>query len=705
MRHLAHARACLPADCPAAAAPAGLLANFDGMIYRCRPDDGWSLQFVSAGCLALTGHAAVEFAAGRVRLADLVHPDDWRSTRAAIHAALADGRRYRIEYRLRRRNGAERWVAEHGSGVLGSDGACSALEGFVQDITLRRAAEQALHEAERRYRSIFENAVEGIFQSTPDKGYLAVNPALARMYGYDSPQQMTAMLRDIEHQLYVDPGRRAEFLRLMAAHDQVINFESEVRQRNGNVIWISENARAVRGVGNDILFYEGTVVDITVRKAYEETIRYQATHDALTGLPNRNLLSDRLQQAMHQAQRDGSIVAVAFIDLDHFKFVNDSLGHQTGDELLKVVSARLTSCLRATDTVARQGGDEFVVVLGSQRSIEAVTDTVRRLIALVAEPWSINGIELQVTCSAGISLYPADGQDARMLLRHADSAMYKAKELGRNHFEYFAAEMNLHATARLEMLHHLRHAIANNEFVLHYQPKVDLASGRVVGAEALIRWCSPARGLVPPAAFIPLAEESGMIIAIGEWVLRTACAQNVAWQQCGYPAIPVSVNLSPRQLARADVVELVAAALRESGLAPHCLELEITESVVMRDVDQSLATLRKLKELGVKASIDDFGTGYSSLNYLKRFPVDTLKIDRSFVSDVATDQDDAAIVKAVISLAHILNLRVVAEGVEAEEQRLFLLENGCDEVQGYLFGKPVPFDAFAQAWLRAAEED
>ncbi|HEY0844685.1 MAG TPA: EAL domain-containing protein [Noviherbaspirillum sp.] len=683
----------------------GLLAHFEGMVYRCRIDRDWTMEFASAGCHDLTGYHPDDFIDRRVAFEDITHADDRTQVRDAIHRALAAGQRYSIEYRIVRRDGNTRWVWEHGTGSRNARGEHVALEGFIQDITLRRASEQALADAERRYRRIVENAVEGIFQSTPDKGYLAVNPALARMYGYDSPQQMIAMLRDIEHQLYLDPGRRAEFLYQMNAHGQVINFESRVRHRNGNIIWISENARAVRDASGAIAFFEGTVVDITERKMHEAQIRHQATHDALTGLPNRNLLADRLQQTIHHACRNGSVAAVAFIDLDQFKLINDSLGHPVGDELLRTVAGRLTSCMRAADTVARQGGDEFVIVLGEQRSTETVTDTVRRIVEAVAAPLVISGLELQITCSIGISLYPADGDDAATLLRNADSAMYKAKEMGRNRFEYFAADMNRHASERLEMLNSLRQAIAHQEFVLQYQPKVHLASGKVVGAEALIRWNSVARGMVSPAHFIPLAEESGLIVAVGEWVLRTACAQNVAWQRAGYPPIPVSVNLSPRQLVRDDIVGVVADALQESGLAPEYLELEITETVVMRDVDKSLAILKKLKALGVRISIDDFGTGYSSLNYLKRFPVDTLKIDRSFVSDIATDQDDAAIVKAVISLAHILNLRVVAEGVEEEQQRRFLMENGCDEVQGYHFGRPLSVDAFAHAWLRDAEKN
>ena len=680
-----------------------LLANFDGLVYRSLVDRNWTMQYASEGCLKLTGYEPEDFIAGTcISYENLTHPDDRHRVRQAVYAALRASERFSLEYRIVRRDGAVRWVWERSIGVRDAGGAHVAIEGYIVDITQRKQAEQALHEAERRFRSIFENAVEGIFQSTPDKGYLAVNPALARIYGYDSPQQMTETLRDIERQLYVDPHRRSEFLRRMAEHDSLLNFESQVYQRNGNIIWISENVRAVRGPDNGILFFEGTVVDITERKLHEAQIRYQATHDALTGLPNRNLLQDRLQQAMLNAQRNNDIAAVAFIDLDQFKFINDSLGHEVGDELLKAVGTRLRSCMRASDTVARLGGDEFVVVLCGYHNCETISDTMRRLVAVISEPWDANGLALHITCSVGIAVYPNDAQDAQTLLRHADSAMYKAKEIGRNNFQYYSADMNLNATERLDMLNSLRRAVANGEFLLHFQPKVRLLSGKVVGAEALVRWECPGRGMVPPSDFIALAEESGLIIDIGAWVLRTACAQSLAWQQAGYPALPISVNLSPKQLARDDLAALVADTLRCTGLDPACLELEITESSVMRDVDKSLATLLRLKELGVKISIDDFGTGYSSLNYLKRFPVDTLKIDRSFVSDIAIDQDDAAIVKAVISLAHILNLSVVAEGVECEEQRRFLLENGCDEVQGYHFGRPMPPHEFTRLLQRTA---
>lgn len=397
-----------------------------------------------------------------------------------------------------------------------------------------------------------------------------------------------------------------------------------------------------------------------------------------------------MQQAVLHSERYGNLTAIAFLDLDQFKFINDSLGHQVGDELLKITAQRLTSCLRESDTVARQGGDEFVLLLTDQPNEEAITQTMQRVLHEVSQPWKANDLDFQITCSIGLTLCPDDGRDAETLLKNADSAMYKAKELGRNNFQYFSAEMNTSVTDRLELLNRLRQAITNEDFVLHYQPKVSLASHRIVGAEALVRWNSAHSGMVSPASFIPLAEETGLIIPLGIWVLRTACRQNRAWQDAGYPPIPISVNLSPRQLARGDIVEVVKRILDETGLQAQYLELEITESVMTTDVEKSFALLTQLRALGVKISLDDFGTGYSSLSYLKRFPVDTLKIDQSFVRDIATDQDSGAIVKAIISLGRNLNLTVLAEGIETQDQFRFLLANGCDEGQGYLMSKPIP---------------
>ncbi|AYR25802.1 putative bifunctional diguanylate cyclase/phosphodiesterase [Herbaspirillum rubrisubalbicans] len=676
-----------------------LLANLDGMVYRCRDDAHWTLEFVSDGCQALTGYTPADLLLNsRISFLQLTHPEDRAMVRKHIDACMRERRRIDIEYRIVHADGSLRWVWERGVGLYNAAGKVEAMEGFLQDVTERKEAAHALQEAERRYRSIFENAIEGVFQTTPDGTYIAVNPALARIYGYHSPEDLIVGLRDITHQLYVEPERRAEFMRLMEREGSVSNFESRVYRRDGDIIWISENARAVYDDSGKLVCYEGTVEAITERKLYEAEMRHQATHDALTGLPNRNMLHEHLQRAIQVARQKGGLTAVVFVDLDQFKFINDSLGHQVGDELLKAVAQRLQACLRDTDMVARQGGDEFVLVLQNQTGGElGIAEVMQRILAAVARPWQTGDRELQITASIGVSRYPADGKDVETLLKQADSAMYRAKEQGRNNFQFFAPWMDTQVSNRLEMLINLRRALDHDEFKLYYQPKLSLKDGRVIGAEALIRWQSPEQGMVPPDRFIPFAEEAGLIVPIGEWVLRTACHQNKRWQQAGLPPIPVAVNLSPRQLNQS-LPDFVSGVLAQSGLDAACLELEITENVVMKDAEKSVATLHALKRLGLQISVDDFGTGYSSLSYLRRFPVDALKIDKSFVRDIARDADSAAIVKAVISLAHILNLRVIAEGVEDEQQHAFLKENACDEVQGYYFGKPMAVEDFT-AWM------
>lgn len=673
-----------------------LLANLDGMVYRCRGDDLWTMDFVSDGCHGLTGYLPGDMISGRrISFSELTYPPDRERVREIIRVGLAEHRRYEMEYRIVRADGEVRWVWERGVGIYDEAGELEALEGLVQDINERKAAVQALQEAERRYRSIFENAIEGIFQSTPEGGYLAVNPTLARIYGYGSPEELIVGLRDIEHQLYVEPERRNEFRRLMVQDGSVKNFESRIYRRDGHVIWISENARAVRDDDGELLFYEGTVETITERKLYEEKMEHQATHDPLTGLPNRTMLHNYLQRAIQAADAGSAVPAVVFVDLDQFKYINDSLGHQAGDSLLKTVAQRLLACVRESDMVARQGGDEFVIVLGNQRDEVSVTEVLQRILNSVSQPWRQDGRELNITCSLGVSRYPADGDDVETLLKNADSAMYKAKEEGRNNFQYFASTPDDQVANHLDMLVNLRHAIEHDDFELHYQPKISLSSGRVIGAEALIRWHLDGHGMVSPASFIPFAEQSGLIVPIGEWVLRTACAQNRSWQQAGLVTIPVAVNLSPYQINQ-DLVALVMQVLADTGLEAACLELEITENVVMKDAEKIVAMLNALKALGLQISVDDFGTGYSSLSYLRRFPVDALKIDQSFVRDIAFDSDSAAIVKAIISLAHILNLRVIAEGVETEQQCRFLRENDCDEVQGYYFGRPMSAQDFGK---------
>jgi diguanylate cyclase (GGDEF)-like protein len=460
------------------------------------------------------------------------------------------------------------------------------------------------------------------------------------------------------------------------------------------------------------------VRDITERKLAEERIRHMAHHDELTGLPNRSLIRDRLDQAVRNAQRNGGHLALAFVDLDGFKLVNDGLGHNAGDELLKVVGCRMQACLRRTDTLGRLGGDEFVILLpDAGESPLALTPVLEKIRQAVTEPVQIGDQAVRVSCSMGVVVYPRDGDDPKTLMMNADAAMYRAKDLGSNNFQFYTREMNASVEEKLVLLEDMRRALdatladdacdtgdgdapANDapagRFYLLYQPKVDLRTGRLFGVEALIRWRHPEHGIVPPMRFIGLAEESGLIVGLGEWVVRTACRQAQLWRAAALDPLTVSVNVSARQFEEKRLVERIAGALRDSGLPPCALDLEVTESLLMRDLNQAIERMRELKEMGVTLSIDDFGTGYSSLSALKSFPISTLKIDKSFVRDLASSSDDQAIALAVISLGHRMHLRVIAEGVETVEQRDFLLANDCDEMQGYLFSPPVPAERITE---------
>ncbi|MFW0756652.1 EAL domain-containing protein [Pseudomonas sp. H11T01] len=426
------------------------------------------------------------------------------------------------------------------------------------------------------------------------------------------------------------------------------------------------------------------------RQHTERRIRYMGDHDALTGLPNRTLLEDRLKQAILYAQRYSRLVTVVFLDLDKFKLVNDSLGHSAGDELLKTVAQRMLECVRRTDTVVRLGGDEFVIILFDQPSnLDGITPALHKIQEAILEPIQLSGHTLHVTCSIGLATYPADGDDTDTLLSNADAAMYRAKELGRNSYQFYTSEMNNKVQGKLVMQDGLRNAIKHNEFLLLYQPQVDLQSGQIIGVEALIRWHHPTLGIVSPSKFIPQAEETGLIVPIGDWVIHTACQQNKAWQDAGKPPITMSVNISARQFIERDLISRVRHALQETGLDPMYLELELTESLIMQDLQQAIIKMKELQSMGIRLSIDDFGTGYSSLAALKTFPIARLKIDQSFVRDLPDNENDRAIATAVISLGHKLNLKIIAEGVETEQQQTFLRENGCDEMQGYLFSEAV----------------
>lgn len=675
----------------------GLLANLDSMVYRCRNDDFWTMEFVSEGCMRLTGYRADELLFNnRVSYEEITHPEDRQQVRKVITDALQTRQRFDIEYRVCRADGESVWVWERGAGVFDAEGRLVAVEGIIQDISDRQRAYQALGEAERRYRSLFDNALEGIFRTTPEGSYLDANPALARIYGFDSVAELMVGLRDIRLQLYVNDSRREEFMRIVKARGYISGFESQVRRKNGDVIWISENARAVTDASGAVICYEGTVEDITERKLYEARIEQQANYDTLTGLANRSLFHDRLGQAIRMADMHGTRLAVVFVDLDRFKYINDSLGHQSGDELLQLVAQRLRGCVRDSDTVARLGGDEFVVLLNELSVADNVVFLMERIHAAICGAWSSAHGEFDITCSAGVALYPDDGHDVQTLLRHADSAMYRAKERGRNNFQFFTAELNALMTQRLELESGLRRALERDQFCLYYQPRIDMQSGGIVGAEALLRWNVSEEEIMLPGRFIPVAEETGLIVPIGRWVLRAACEQARRWELMGLPPLVISVNVSLRQLQREDFTCVVRDVLHETGVSPAALEIEVTESSVMHNAQQVIAMLHSIKSLGVQISVDDFGTGYSCLSYLKQFPVNRLKIDRSFVKDLLHDDDGEVIVRTIISLGHNLGMRVVAEGVENIRQIEYLRKHDCDELQGYYFGRPMPAAQFEQ---------
>ncbi|MGE0386009.1 MAG: putative bifunctional diguanylate cyclase/phosphodiesterase [Gammaproteobacteria bacterium] len=445
----------------------------------------------------------------------------------------------------------------------------------------------------------------------------------------------------------------------------------------------------VKGEG-DALLVGRAIRHAIERKQVEVRLAMLAHFDSLTGLANRSSFRTRLESAIDRARRDGKSIAVLFMDLDRFKAVNDTLGHRCGDELLIAVANRLRGCVRESDTIARLGGDEFTIMIEEVRSVEAVAVVAQKILQSMGQPFVIQGHTLFVTPSIGITIFPDDDDGVDGLLKNADTAMYKAKELGRNNFQYYRADMNSRSVERFELEHKLRLAIENRQFVLHYQPKIDVNTNRVVGVEALIRWDPGDGKLIPPGKFIPIAEETGLIVPIGEWALREAAAQLRRWRENGFAGLTMAVNLSARQFRQVDLASIIDSVIEDEGLDPATLEFEITESLLMENTQSSSATLAALKAKGVRISVDDFGTGYSSLSYLKRFPIDTLKIDQSFVRDITTDADDATIASAIIGLAHNLRLKVVAEGVETDSQLAFLREKGCDQAQGYLFSRPVP---------------
>lgn len=550
--------------------------------------------------------------------------------------------------------------------------------------TYFEADQHAIVQLKQHSERIVNCMPSGLLVLDPDLTIRSTNRAIRRMLNLGETGEEVG--KPLEH-LFFSPLLREAALKVadtsLHQHSLVIELPGESGAR-----WFEFD------VSGTLLEQEHALLvmvqDVTERKQSETRLVYLATHDALTHLPNRNLLHDRMDQAIARAQHTERTTAALLLDFDRFKNINDSLGHDIGDKVIMQIALRLQDNVRDGDTVARLGGDEFVIALKDLAHEDDIVEIAQKILNAVTQPLLIDGHELVLTTSIGISIYPQNGDNAKELLKNADAAMYRAKDAGGNAFRFYAQEMNLRALARLEMESNLRRALERNEFLLHYQPQVDLVSGKMIGMEALLRWQPPGQKLISPLEFIPLAEETGLIVPIGEWVLRTACVQNMAWRKAGLPPVTMAVNLSACQFSKQDLVAMVTRTLHETGADPQWLELEITESMLMENPEEAAATLRELSATGIRLSVDDFGTGYSSLGYLKRFPIHTLKIDRSFVNDITTDADDAAITRAVISLAHNLKLKVLAEGVETLAQLEFLRAYGCGKMQGYYFSRPLP---------------
>ena len=668
-------------------------------------DSQGTCTFVNPACLAMLGYTQEEILGKGIHaLIHHTYPDGrpYPKEQCHIRCSTLEGKPTHVDSEVHWRKDGTSFPVEYWSRPMYRNGQLvGAVVNFI-DISERKRMEQALRESEERYRLISSVATDLLFSCIQtEDGFVAVDWATAsvdQIFGYSLDEIMAkGCWRSFVHQddlpefdrsiTHLPPGQRSEC-------------ELRIFSKDGATHYIRAYTLAVEaedGRARSRLY--GACQDITEHRQAEARIEFLAHHDILTGLPNRVLLRDRFEQALARAQRSRKHVAMLYLDLDNFKMVNDTLGHAAGDKLLLEAVKRLIHCTRDSDTISRQGGDEFILLLNEIPDMETVERVAADILRQLAEPVEINGHAMNASCSIGVAMYPQDGSDFDSLLQKADTAMYNAKDAGRNTYRFFDDRMNRQAHEHLMLQNRLHQALYRAELQLHYQPQLDADGGKVTGVEALLRWHNPELGDVPPARFIPVAEDCGLIVPIGAWVIEQACRQAQAWRQAGLPDLTMSVNLSALQFRRAGLIETVAGALARSGLPPHLLELELTETILLQDVENTLDTVRQLKALGVRLSIDDFGTGYSSLSYLKRFAVDRLKIDQSFVRDINTDPDDAAIVTAIIQLARSLRLGIIAEGVETPEQLAFLREAGCSEVQGYLFSRPLA-PAALDAFLR-----
>ncbi|HTY98323.1 MAG TPA: EAL domain-containing protein, partial [Rhodocyclaceae bacterium] len=643
-----------------------------------KPD--WTVLLWSPGAEELFGWTGAEAVGAGV---PFLGPDKHAEFEYLVERVLGGGHVTDLETRLRTKAGAVLDVSLSAAPLVGPDEEARGVLCLLADIAERKQAQQRLVLSD----TVFQNTQEGIVVTDGRGTIISVNPAFTAVTGY-LPEEVIG-----KNPRILKSGRHGEdFYRAMweDIHDWG-QWQGEIWncRKSGEIYPEWMNISAIRNAAGEAAYYVAVFSDISLVKQSEERLHRMAHYDVLTGLPNRVLIMDRLRQALVHARRDGSLVGILFLDLDRFKLINDTLGHKAGDLLLKNVAQRLQGAVREQDTVGRLGGDEFTVILPELHSPVSAANVAGKILDALAAPIAVDGHELFVTCSIGIAIYPDSGDTPDVLIKNADIAMYQAKGQGRNNYQYYHRGHEDRSRDVFELEHGLRQAIDRGEMRLVYQPEVDVASGRIVAVEALLRWQHPLRGEIPPSQFIPVAEDTGMIDSIGEWVLWQACAQNRVWQDQGLPPVRVAVNLSVRQLRHTRFAERVAEILDDTGLAAEWLEIELTESMVMQHAKDTLGILWQLKSMGIRLSVDDFGTGYSSLNYLKRLPVDTLKIDRSFVERVHSDANDQAIAKAIIALAASLRLRVVAEGVESAPQFHYLRDQGCTEAQGFFFSHPL----------------
>jgi diguanylate cyclase (GGDEF)-like protein/PAS domain S-box-containing protein len=618
----------------------------------------------------------------------LVHPDDRAAVEEAFTTSMRECRLYDMPHRILVSGGRIKWVHVRGVGQYDGDGRPLRAIGTVQDVTARHLADDELHLAA----SVFESSLNGVIITDARARIIKTNRAFSRIFGYSCEEVVGKPTNFLKSDKHDD----AFFSQLWTTLLQEGQWQGEIwdRRKDGGLIPLWQNISAVRDRQGNIKHYIGVFYDLSDQKRSAAHIHHLAYYDALTELPNRQLFNDRCVEALQRSCVDGKLLAILFLDLDRFKYVNDTLGHPIGDELLRAVAHRLTGSLRHTDTVARLGGDEFIVLLQELKSRDDARHVAHKLIAALSQPFFVQGHKLDIGASIGAACFPVDGDDATTLIKNADLALYQAKDEGRGTFCFYESRLTDKAKERRFLEGELRAAFERDELSVYYQPLYDLACGKLIGAEALLRWRHDARGWISPASFIPVAEETGLIVQFGEWVLRTACRQTRIWQDSSQCLLRIAVNLSGVQIERSDIVGIVERTLDETGLPPESLELEITETYVMRQAQRSARILKGLRALGVSLAIDDFGTGQSSLAYLQRLPVNKLKVDRSFVTDILRSESDSAIARAIIALGHTLHLKVLAEGIETAEQAEFLRELKCEEGQGFYFGRPMDAVSF-----------